>query len=149
MSVTYTQLRGFVFATVFLLVNLPQLQVGTVAQAAQFVGGTGATQDGQVAATPISIPRPIRLERIMKISGAEQPNTAPNMSKIAIIGNLDEAIEACELVTLQLFIFAVRQVRVFSVFSNGVPGGIRTPDSQVRSRSLNPQEPVAVGFQSE
>ncbi len=65
------------------------------------VGGAIATPGGQVAATPISIPRPIRLEKITQLSDIQQSNQGAVMSQTIPPGGGQETIAACELVAIR------------------------------------------------
>ena len=94
------QLKVFARFFIFSLFSLQMTQSATLAHAAQSVGGAMVSPAGQVAATPISIPRPIRLEKMMHIPDVQHPNTALNMSQTPAPGTFNEAIEACELVAL-------------------------------------------------
>ncbi len=65
------------------------------------VGGAIAIPGGQVAATPISIPRPIRLEKMTQLSGINQSNQGAAMSRILAPSGGQETIAACELVAIR------------------------------------------------
>ncbi len=83
------------------IVVLLVLQGAASVFAAQTVGGIMATPEGKVAATPISIPRPINLEKMAQTSNLQQLNSTVIMDNITAAPDMQEAIVGCELIALQ------------------------------------------------
>ena len=101
MSAIHNRLNVFeMFAVVFVLI-FQLFHTGNPAHAAQLVGGALVSPGSQVTATPTSIPRPIKLEKMMQMPAVQQQNTAATDGKMAVLGTSSEAIEACELVAVK------------------------------------------------
>lgn len=67
----------------------------------QMVAGITANPAGTIAATPISIPRPIRLEKMQHLSEINMAGAATHAADAAGLAALHDVIDDCELLGLQ------------------------------------------------
>lgn len=82
---------GFLLGRVALFIIFSTLVAIPASHAGQVVGGAVKNPAGVVAATPISIPRPIQLEKIPQLA---TDNTTS-------LTSLNESLERCEIVSIQ------------------------------------------------